>query len=811
METLLQDIKYALRMGLRTPGFSAVAVLALAIGIGANTAIFTIVNAVLIERLPFRDAAELVAVWETNPRRQGRPNTIGPANFLQWRDRATSFERMAPFYEFTLNLTGPGEPEQLVVQAVTPDFFPTLGVSPLVGRVFAPDEGPQGKDDFAVLGHALWQRRFGGDPSIVGRTIQLNGAPTVVVGVMPPDVRLFLSKGSLVGKTADLWQPFQFTAQQREPRGRYMSAVARLKPGVLLETAQIEMNTIAASLSAQWPAFDTGWGVKLVPLRDELSGDLAPALAVLSGAVGFVLLIACANVANLLLARGAVRAREIAIRTALGAARARLMRQLFTESLVLGILGGVAGLLVAWWGLDSLVALSPIDLNQVVALHLSYPVLAFTAAVSVLTAAICGFAPALEGSRGDIQETLKDGARQGGTGVRARRLRHAFVVAEVALVVVLLVGAGLLLRSFARLRGLNPGFNAQNVLTMRVTLPGAKYPEPAQRTRFFQNAVDRLAALPGVRSAGAVSFLPFAGLGAATSFTIEGRPDPLPGQSPITDVRVCDDGYFRTLSIPLVRGRLFTDRELQTQANVVVVNEALVRQYFPGEDVIGRRLKIAMTDPIVPTEVIGIVGDVHYADLTAAPRAMTYWPHPQLAYGSMTFTIRTAQAPLSIASAAERAIQSLDKDQPLSDVRTMEQWIGKSLAQTRFSMMLLTIFAGVALLLAAIGIYGVMSYAVSQRTSEIGIRVALGAARGDILRLIVGQAMRLAIGGLAIGVVLALALSGTMRTLLYGVSGADAVTFAAVVATLGVVALAASYLPARRASRIPPVEALRCQ
>jgi putative ABC transport system permease protein len=809
MDNLVQDIKYALRTAVRAPGFTVVAVVALAIGIGANTAIFTIVNAVLIERLPFRDAGRLVVVWEASARRPGRTNTVGPANFLQWRDRATSFERMAAFSEGTLNLTGSGEPEQLAVQAVTPDFFPTIGVSPLVGRVFAADEGPKGRDNVAVLSHRLWQRRFGGDPTIVGRTIQLNGEAITVVGVMPPDVHLFISKGSQTGKLAELWMPFQFTPEQRQPRGRYLTAIARLKPAVPLATAQTEMRAIASALAAEWPEFDTGWTVKLVPLRDELSGDLRPALAVLSGAVAIVLLIACANVANLLLARGAVRAREIAIRTALGAARRRVVRQLLTESLVLGMVGGLAGLFVARWGLDFLVALSPVDLNQLGDLHLSYPVLGFTALVSMATAAICGFAPAIEGSRGDVQETLKDGARQAGSSVRARRLRHGFVVAEIALAVVLLVGAGLFLRSFAALRSLNPGFDARNVLTMRVSLPFAKYGQPEQRLRFFREAVARITAVPGVQRAGAVSFLPFAALGAATNFTIEGRPEPLPGQSPVTDVRVCDNGFFATLGIPLVHGRLFTDREMQTTSNVVVINEALARQYFPGEDPIGKSLTIAMFDPIVPTAIVGVVGDAHYADLTTAPRAMVYWPHPQLAYGSMTLAIRTAQAPMSVASAAEHAIQTLDKDQPVSDVRTMDQWIGTSLAQTRFSTTLLSIFAGVALLLAAIGIYGVMSYAVSQRTSEIGIRLALGAEERDILRLIVGQALRLAAAGLAIGVLLALALGGTITSLLYGTSGADAATFIAVVACLGGVALAAGYLPARRASRIAPVEALR--
>ena len=811
MTSLMQDVRYAIRMCLRTPGFTTVAVLALALGIGANTAIFTIVNAVLIERLPFRDASRLVVIWETNARRPNRPNVIAPANFLRWRDRADAFERMAAFYDLTVNLTGSGDPEQLVAQAVTPDFFPTLGAAPFLGRTFAADEGPEGHDNVAMLSYGLWQRRFGADPAIVGRTIRLSGDTVTVIGVMPPDTQIFFKSGSLVGKPAEIWLPFAFTEAQRQPRGRYMAAIGRLKPGVGLGAAQSQMSAIAATLTKEWPEFDTGWSVRLAPLREELAGELRGALLVLTGAVAFVLLIACANVANLLLARGAVRSREIAIRTALGAPRRRLIRQLLTESLVLGLTGGVVGLLVAQWGVDFLRAVSPVDLTTLGHVRLSYPVLAFTAGVSMLTAVICGFAPAFEGSRTVVQESLKDGARQVGGSSRNRRLRHAFVVSEVALAVVLLVGAGLMLRTFAAMRGVDPGFNAHNILTVRVALPGSKYPEPAQRVQFFQEAVSRIGALPGVEAAGEVSVLPLAGLGSATGFTIAGQPPPAAGQTPVTDVRMCDNGYFRTMNVPLVRGRLFTDREMRERSNVVIINATLARQYFGERDPIGQQLNVAMSDPIIPTAIVGVVGDARYADLVTAPRAMVYWPHPQLVFGAMTLTVRTAGDPRALAPAVQHVIQSIDKDQPVSDVRTMEQWMAKSLAQTRFSSMLLAVFAGVALLLAAIGIYGVMSYTVSQRTSEIGIRLALGADERAIMRLIVGNGLRLAVLGLGIGVVLALALSRSITAQLYQTSGADPATFAGVVAVLGAVAVLASYIPARRASHIPPVEALRYQ
>jgi putative ABC transport system permease protein len=811
INSLLQDVRYALRICLRAPGFTFVSVLALALGIGANTAIFTIVNAVLIERLPFHDPGRLVMVWESNARHPNHTNTIGPANFLRWRERASAFEQISGFYETRLNLTGIAEPQEIVAQNVTSDFFNTLDIAPMLGRTFLPDEGPEGSGRVVVLTHVLWQRRFGGDPAIIGRTIQLNSRPYTVIGVMPPDVSLFVKAGSQVGKPPEIWVPFALTAADREPHGRYMMAIARLKPTVSLARAQIQMNIVAANLTAEFPRFDAGWTVRLVPLHDQLSGELRPALLVLSGAVAFVLLIACANVANLLLARGAARRREIAIRVALGAARSRVVRQLFTESLVLGVLGGLAGLLVAQWSLALLLALSPVDLTALGHVTLSYPVLAFTAAVSIVTAVICGFAPAFEGSRTELHDTLKDGARQVGAGVRHRRLRHAFVIAEIALAVVLLVGAGLMLRSLQEMRRVNPGFDAHNVLTMRVSLPLAKYGDDAARLRFFQRAVSRIRGVPGVRAAGAISFLPLAGLGAATGFSLVGQPPPAPGQGPVVDVKVCDDGFFAAMNVPLLRGRLFTDREMQHASHVVVINDTMAQRFFAGVDPIGRQVAIDMMAPIVPSTIIGVVGDIKNADLTSGSRAMSYWPHAELPYGAMTLTVRTASDPAALAPVVEREIQSLDKDQPVSDVRTMDQWMAKSLAQTRFSSMLLMLFAALALLLAAIGIYGVMSYAVSQRTPEIGIRLALGAERRDILKMIVGNGVRLALIGLTAGALLAAGLGRTLTSLLFRTHATDPLTFAAVVGVLGAVAVLASYVPARRASRIAPVEALRYQ
>ena len=812
MDTLLQDIRYAIRMCIRTPGFTIIAAVALALGIGANTAIFTIVNAVLLERLPFREPDRIVSLWEEGAHRPGRNNTLGPANFIRWRERSSSFDAMAAMVDTRANLTGRGDPEEIVVQNVEEQFFPILGVSPLVGRTFTDAENRDPQSLVVILGYDFWQRRFAGDPAIVGQTIQLNGRPQTVVGVMPQGFRLFIKEFSLAGKPSDLWAPYALPANARDTGGRYMQAIARLKPGVPIARAQTELSAIAAALATEFPARNAGWGARVNPLHAQLSDEYRAALLVLSGAVAFVLLIACANVANLLLARGAARQREIAIRSALGAARSRVVRQLLTESFVLAALGGALGLLVAQWGIALLLALSPVDLAAAGPVTLSYPVLLFTATASLLTAVVCGLAPAFEGSRTDVNETLKDGARQVGAGVRHRRLRQTFVVSEIALAVVLLVGAGLMLRSFASLRRVNPGYSTNNILTMRLQLPVAKYRDDAQRLRFFRDATTRIQEVPGVQAVGIISYLPLSGLGAGTGFTIEGQPPPPPGHDNVTDVSVCDDGYFRAMNVPLKSGRFFNDREMQEKSNVVIVSESLARMYFPKGDALGKRLSIEMTrPPIVPTEIIGIVGDVKFADLTTEPKPTTYWPHPQLAYSGMTFTVRSAGDALSLAPSVERAIRTLDKDQPVAEIRTMSQWVAKALAQARFSSTLLAVFANLALALAAIGIYGVMSYAVSQRTSEIGIRLALGATMGNVLTMIVLDGLRLAVVGLSIGVLLALALSRTIASLLYETTGTDPATFAAVVAVLGAAALFASYLPARRASRIPPVEALRAQ
>jgi putative ABC transport system permease protein len=809
LETALRDLRFAVRALRRAPGFAAITVLTLALGIGANTAIFTIVHAVLIERPPFGDPDRLVVLWEENVRRPGQPNTISPGNCIRWQERATDFESIAAIYDWRANLTGQGEPQELVVQDVTSNFFSTLGVAPFVGRGFASDEGPEGRNRVAVLSYGLWQRRFGGDPGIVGKAIQLNGRPFTVIGVMPSGFGFFLKAGSLVGKPAELWTPFAFTPQMRQPVGRWMSAIARLKAGVGLAAARAQMSAIASGLAAEFPAMDTGWNVRVVPLHEELSGEVRPVLLALLGAVAFVLLIACANVASLLLARGTSRVREMAIRTALGASRSRILIQLLTENLLLALIGGAAGLLAARWGVRVLLAASPADLTGLGQVRLNGPVLAFTAILSILTAAISGLAPALLGSRPDVRESLKEGARAGGTGVRVRLLRKAFVVAQVALAVVLLAGAGLMLKSLQALRGIPPGFHAKGVLTARVSLPRVRYGDGPKVLQFFQQAVARVAVLPGVREAGQISYLPFAGLGAATDYTVYGDPAPAPGQGNVTDVRICDDGYFRTMRIPLLRGRLFTDRELRLKSGVVVINEAMARLSFAGKNPIGRRITVDMKDENTPSEIIGVVGDVRDSDLALEARPTVYWPPPELVMNAMTLTIRTQGDPPAWTAAVERVIRSIDKDQPVSDVRTMERWIAVSLARQRFGSAVLLLFAGLALFLAAIGVYGVMSFVVGQRAAELGIRAALGADDRDIRALILSDGARLLLAGLAIGTPLALFLSRALESLLYKARGGDPLAFGAAIAILGVSSLLASYLPARRAARVAPIETLR--
>ena len=807
MLSFLYDIRYTLRLLAKTPGFTAAALLTLALGIGANSAIFSVIDAVLLRGLPFPEPERLVVVWERNMPSQ-RNTVASPANFEDWRRLNTSFESLAAFVTAQTNLTGAGEPERLVVQRVSPGFFDVLGAKPAAGRALTAEDDAAEGAPVVVLSDALWRRRFAADPDVIGRTVMLDGDAQTVVGVMPRDFHLTIKEMATTTAKAELWAPARL-AQVTTPRGRFLTVAGRLRQGVSVEDARAEMEYIAAALERQYPEFNTNKSVNVVPLRDQLVGNVRPALLMLSAAVGLVLLIACANVANLLLMRAATRRQEIAIRSALGAARLRVVRQLLTESLCLSVIGGLLGLLLALWGTDLLLALAPADLLGVSDVHVDVRVLGFTAAVAVVTGFVFGLVPAVQASNVDLNTSLKAGGRHGTADRGAARLSRLLVVSEVALAVVLLIGAGLLLRSFVGLRSVDPGFRPEGVVTARVELPSQSYPEEPQQIGFYRALLERVRAMPGVRSASAVSTVPFGGLGSRTRMWIEGRPAPAPGEEARTDVTVIDPAYFETMDIPLLEGRTFTAREAETAADVVVVSEMLAREHFPGESPIGRRVKVNMGEEPAFCEIVGVVGDVRHRSLEEPLHPMVYWPHPKLVVPGMTLVVRADGDPDALLPAVTGAVREMDPNLPVSGVRPLESWMADSLARSRFTTTLLAVFSVVAFSLSVIGIYGVLSYAVTLRTQEIGIRMALGAQRTDVVGMVLREGIRLAVAGLAVGIVAAVALNRYIASLLYGVAGTDAATYAGASLLFLAVAVVACTLPARRASSVDPVTALR--
>jgi putative ABC transport system permease protein len=807
LETFWQDLRYGLRVFAKKPAFTAVAVLTLAIGIGANSAVFSVVNSVLLEPLPYRQENRLVMVWEHNFPRAQNHNVVSPANFLYWQDHNTVFDQMAAFYDTSVTLTGEGDPEQIPGQAVSWNFFPLLGISPDIGRDFSSDEGQPGHNHVVLLSHGLWQRKYGGDRDVVGKSLRLNGGNYVVAGVMPPDVTLFAPKGSLTGKPAQLWVPIGWTANHRKFTGRWMTAVARLKPGASLVQAQTQMDSLVKDVTVQYPDFETGWGVNLVPVHGDMVSPIRPTLLVLIGAVGFVLLIACANVANLMLGHAAGREREIAVRAALGATRGRVIRQCLTESIILAFVGGALGLLAASWTTSALLALVPKDI-QVRTAHLDWRVVMFAMAVCVITGIAFGVAPAFTAARTDLNASLREGGRND-TGMRGGRLRNALAVAEIALSLVLLASAGLLMKSFLRLTSVDPGFDPHDVLSLRINLPGTKYPEDAQAIEFFHHLLERVRTLPGVRSATISNSFPLSGATPGTDFAIVGKPSMPVGQSRVTEVQMVGSDYFPTMGIRLLHGRTFTDREETVQSRVVIVSQMLAQQFFPNEDPLGQKIVIDMKEKNEPSEIIGIVADVKRAGLDSTPVAISYWPHAELAFSSMMLAVRTGSDPLNQVGSIREIVRQIDPELPLANVATMDQYMADSTARQRFGALLIATFACIALALAAIGIYGVIAYAVSQRTREFGIRMALGAERSDVLWLVTGHGARLAALGLVFGMAGTVALTGLLRELLFGVSPHDFATLAAVAAFLAAITLLASYIPARRAMRVDPMVVLR--
>lgn len=820
MNTVLKDLRYAARMLLKNPGFSAVAVLALALGIGANTAIFSVVSAVLLRPLPYPQPEQIVAVWAgDNTRPDGRSSFSYP-DFADLRAQNQVFSAMAAYDDLDMTVTERGaDAEHLHGSMVTSDLFRVLDVNPILGRAFTAEDDKPGAR-VAILSHELWQRRFGGDRGVLTKTITLNETPYQIIGVMPRAFRFPVERtaASFWTSTATQFEaaPGSTETTAGERGFHYLRAIARLKAGVTVEQAQANAKTIMASLAQQYPdtnkRFDSS---RVVGLLKDLTADVRPALFVLLAAAGCVLLIACVNVANLLLARATAREKEMGIRAALGASRTRILRQLLTESALLSLGGGAAGMLLAIWGTEALAALLPQNFPRAGEIGPDLRVLAFTALVSLATGLLFGVAPALRVSRPDVVSALNESARGSSETARGRRMRGILVTAEMVLAFVLLVGAGLLIRSFWQLQKVSVGFDARQVMTASVSLPeGDGGPEINQRNqRFFEQLMDRANAIPGARSVAAITPLPLSGADWRTGFDIAGRPTARADRA-LSAARIVTPGYFSTMAIPLRKGRDFNLRDKAGAPGVVIVNESLVRQFFPNEDPIGKRITPQIGfDPGEPIEreIIGVVGDVKARKLTTESTAELYLPHAQAPSGSMTIVARTQMEPQALLPSLRESVQALNKDLPLYETRTMEQYLGAAVAQPRLNMTLLIVFAGVAIVLTAVGIYGVMAYSVAQRTQEIGIRMALGAQRFDVLRLIVGQGAKLVALATVLGIFCAFAFGKSVASLLFGVAATDIVTLVSVAMLLAVIALLACWLPARRASGIDPITALRAE
>jgi len=814
MDTLIQDIRYGIRMLLKSPSISIVATIALALGIGANTAIFSVVNAVLLKPLPFPNSESLMAVFESDTTRGQLRGSYSFPNYFDLRDQNQSFENLACYHSSDFILTDSGDPARVQGSVVTANLFPLLGATPILGRSFVADEDkPTGNGRVVILSQDFFERRFNSNPALLNQAITLDGTKYTVVGVMPRSFQFPIQNDPV-----ELWTTVAVDAAGESPvtaqRGaHFLNLVGRLKQGVTQEQAQADANTIAARLEQQYPDTNTHKGIALESALRAIVGDIRPALLILLAAVACVLLIACANVANLLLARATSRHKEMAIRSALGANRIRVVRQLLTESVLLSLLGGAVGLLLAVWWSDLLVALGKEDIPRAVQVGLDWRVLTFTAGVSLLTGLVFGMVPAFQASRTELTESLKEGGRSGGGGARRNWMRSALVVSELAVAVILLVGAGLLIQSLWRLQKVDSGLQPDHVLTFTVSISDVKYPSE-QQSQFFQQLRTKLESLPGVEGASGVLPLPLSGDRFSISFEIDGRPVAKKDQ-PSADFFVADAGYFKAMGIPIVKGRDFNQFDQHKSAQVVIVTEAFARQFFPGEDAVGKRIKPGMStfdgEKSQMREIIGVVGDIRNRSLSVESKPAYYVPETQVPFNQLSMVVRTTGDPHVLINAVGKEVLALDKDVPVYSVKTMNEYLASSVAAPRFNTTLLSIFAGVALVLTIVGLYGVMSYSVAQRTNEIGIRLALGAQRRDVIALVVKQGLLLVLFGLLIGLPSAFALMRLISGLLFGVTNKDPMTFVSAAVVLSLVGLLACYIPALRATRVDPMEALRCE
>ena len=798
MEELWRDVKYAVRLYRREFGFSLIVIFVLALGIGANTAIFAVVDTVLLRSLPFDHPERIAWIWGKWP--GGEQASVSPPDLEDYQKKSHSFQQLGAFANAVVpfNLNVGGDPERVNGYYITANFFDALGIKPAFGRLFLAEEQQQGHDRVVLLNHSLWQQRFSGDKTIVGRTVEINGEEYLVAGVMPAGIDF--------PQKADVWVPLPaYLPDMKMRRAHSLRPVGRLNPGFTFSRAQAEMDLIASELQREYPDSNTGWSLKLVPLRDKMVGDIRPVLALMMGATLFVLLIACANVAHLMLVRANARKAEMSIRIAFGASRTSLVKQLIVEGLLLSLVGSVLGVALAYWGVGVLGSMIPSDIPRIHEATVNLSVLGFALFLSILTGLVCGLVPAIQASRAEVSEVLKERGRSGTESRGRNRTRSIFVVGEVALALMLCIGAGLMVRSLVRLQSVDPGFSTTNVLTMEISLPPLRYAEPAKRVGFLQTLTQKVESLPGVQAAGMISDLPLTGGGNDTYFTVKGRPPASDNEKLVANIRLVAENYFPAMGISLLQGRYFKQSE-ELGAPVVIINNAMAKKYFPAGNAVGGHLVIDIGEPL-DAEIVGVIADIRQFSLEVESLDEMYIP--MIIMPSTTVVVRSSVDPMSLVNPIRREVRAIDSQQPIANVKTMEQVLAGSMMGLNFRVVLLTIFAVIAFVLAVAGVYGMMSYSVSQQAGSLGIRMALGAQASDVLRLVLGQGMKLTLLGLGLGLVGALALHGLVSSFLFGVSATDWRTFATTALALALVALLACYLPARRAAKLDPATTLR--